>query len=107
MIEFQWKVTKLEAVDEGDLSNVVIISYFDCIGTEGDYTGMASSDVRLLPPDPSDFVPLDDITAEQATAWTIAALGDRAQVYEQMVEQQIEGMKLPKPQTVTLPWMNG
>ena len=107
MISYTWKVTKLEVIDEGPLSDVAVISYFECNGEEDGLKGMAGSDVRLLPPDPSDFTPLDDITAQQAVDWTIVALGDRALVYEEMVTQQIEGQKLPQPRAVELPWMNG
>lgn len=107
MISFNWKVTKLEVIDEGQLNNVAIISYFECQGQEDELKGMAGSDVRLLPPDPGNFTALDDITSEQATEWTLAALGDRSKVYEEMVTQQIEGQKEPKPKAVELPWMNG
>lgn len=107
MISYTWKVTKFEVIDEGPLSDVAVISYFECNGEEDGLKGMAGSDVRLLPPDPDNFVPLDDVTADEAVAWTLAALGERAQVYEEMVLQQIEGQKLPRPRAVELPWMDG
>lgn len=97
----------MEVIDEGQLSDVVIVSCFECEGKEDDIVGMVESDVRLLPPDPNNFTPLDSITSQQATDWTLAALGDRTQVYEDMVRQQIEGQKLPRPTAVELPWMNG
>jgi len=107
MISYTWKVTKFEVIDEGPLSDVAVISYFECNGEEDGLKGMAGSDVRLLPPDPSNFTPLDNITAQQAVDWTLAALGDRAKVYEEMVTQQIEGQKVQQPRAVELPWMNG
>ena len=107
MISFTWKVTKFEVINEGPLNDVAVISYFECDGEENGLKGNAGSDVRLLPPDPSHFTPLDDITAQQAVDWTLAALGDRAKVYEEMVTQQIEGQKEQKPKAVELPWMNG
>jgi hypothetical protein len=107
MIEFTWKITKFEVIDEGSLSDVAIISYFELWGNDGDLQGMVGSDVRLLPPDPGNFVPLDDITADEATAWTIAALGDKTQMFEEMVTTQIESQKVQQPRAVELPWMNG
>lgn len=107
MINFTWKVTKFEVVNEGPLNDVAVISYFQCDGEENGLKGNAGSDVRLLPPDPSNFTPLDNITAQQAIDWTLAALGDRAKVYEEMVTQQIEGQKVQQPRAVELPWMNG
>lgn len=107
MINYTWKVTKFEVIDEGPLSDVAVISYFECLGEEGGLKGSASSDVRLLPPDPGNFIPLDSVTADEAVNWTLAALGERAEVYEEMVKDQIEGQKLPVPRAVELPWMNG
>ena len=107
MIDYTWKVTKFEVIDEGSLSGIAVISYFDCLGEEDEFQGVASSDVRLLPPDPDNFIPLDSVTADEAVNWTLAALGDRAEVYEEMVKEQIEGQKLPVPKAVELPWMNG
>lgn len=107
MINYTWKVTKFEVIDEGPLSDVAVISYFECLGEEDGLKGNASSDVRLLPPDPGNFIPLDNVTSDEAIGWTLAALGDRAKVYEEMVRAQIEGQKLPTPRAVELPWMNG
>jgi len=106
MINYTWKVTKFEVIDENNLQGVAVISYFECHGEENGLKGNAGSDVRLLPPDPSNFIPLNSVTSEEAVGWTLAALGDRAQVYEDMVKDQIEGQKLPAPKAVELPWMN-
>jgi hypothetical protein len=107
MITYTWAVTGLEVVNEGDLSNVAIISYFVCNGEdETGLKGQAGSDTHLLPPDPSDFTDINNVTAQQAIDWTLAALGeDGVNRFETMVAQQIEGQKLPKPTFVELPWM--
>lgn len=107
MISYTWKVTKFEVINEGPLSDVAVISYFECNGEENGLRGVVGSDVRLLPPDPSNFIPLADVTSDEAVAWTLAALGDRAKICEEMVLQQIEEQKLPKPRAVELPWMDG
>lgn len=107
MITYTWSVTGLEVVNEGDLQNVAIISYFLCNGEdENGIKGQAGSDTRLLPPDPADFTNINDVTAQQATDWTLAALGaDGVDKFQSMVQQQIEGQYLPKPSFVELPWM--
>lgn len=107
MITYTWSVTGLEVINEGDLQNVAIISYFSCDGEdEGGIKGQARSDVRLLPPDPADFTDIDNVTEQQAADWTLAALGESGvERYEEMVKQQIEGQYLPKPRSVELPWM--
>lgn len=108
MITYTWKVTGLEVVNELDLQNVAIISYFTCSGfDENGVKGEAGSDVRLLPPDPANFTNINDVTAQQAVDWTLAALGENGVAnFETMVQQQIEGQYLPKPSFVELPWMD-
>ena len=108
MITYTWTVNQLEVVNEGDLQNVAIISYFTCSGEdENGLKGQANSDTRLLPPDPSDFTDINNVTAEQAVDWTLAALGEEGvDRYQTMVEQQIEGQMLPKPEFIELPWMS-
>jgi hypothetical protein len=108
MITYTWKVTKLEVVNEASLQDVAIISYFVCEGVDQDgVKGQAGSDVRLLPPDPANFTNIYDVTSQQAVDWTLAALGESGIIkFENMVEQQIEGQKLPKPEFVELPWMD-
>jgi len=108
MITYTWKVTALEAVNEGNLQDVAIISYFQCSGEdEAGLKGMARSDIRLLPPDPAHFTNINDVTAQQAVDWTLQALGTRGVTkFQNMVEQQIEGQKTQQPHFVELPWMD-
>lgn len=107
MITYTWSVTGLEVINEGDLQSVAIISYFLCNGEdENGIKGQAGSDTRLLPPDPNNFTSINDVTAQQAVDWTLAALGEAGvNRFETMVQQQIEGQYLPKPSFVELPWM--
>lgn len=108
MITYTWKVTRLEVINELNLQGVAIISYFTCSGLdENGVKGQVSSDVRLLPPDPNDFTDINDVTAQQAVDWTLAALGETGvNNFEAMVQQQIEGQYLPKSSFVELPWMD-
>ena len=56
-------------------------------------------------PDPTKFTPIEQVTKEQAVAWTKAALGGRVKEFEDRVIEQIERQRTPQPQTIVLPWM--
>lgn len=107
MITYSWKVNRIEVINDENLQNVAIISYFICHGEdENGLKGQAGSDTRLLPPDPNNFTDINQVTAEQAIDWTLEALGEsRIEQFQSMVEQQIEGQKLPSSKFIDLPWM--
>lgn len=107
MIAYTWAVKGLEVINESALQNVAIISYFSCKGVdENGLQGEAGSDVRLGSPDPNNFIDIDSVTAQQALDWTLSALGaSRVEQFQEMVSQQIEGQKQPRPRAVQLPWM--
>jgi hypothetical protein len=61
--------------------------------------------VNLLPANPDDFTPFDQITQEQALAWTQAALGpERVTNMETEVDFLIAQAAVPTPQPAPLPW---
>lgn len=101
-----WKITRLEIINKDDLNNVAIQSCFDVSGVdENDKRGFAQGDVMLLPPNPATFTPIQDVTEEQAIAWTKDALGPRVAQFEKMVEDQIASQYVEKPQAADLPWI--
>lgn len=110
MLNIEWKITRLEVINKDGLPNVAIQSCFDVKATEDfngkELQGFAQGDVLLLPPsDPSKFTDIQNVTEEQAIAWTKAALGDRVAEFEGRVSEQIGWQKQEKPEPVTLPWM--
>ena len=61
--------------------------------------------MNLLPANPDDFTPYDQITQAQALEWTQAALGpDRVAAMENEVDMLIAQAAVPTPQPAPLPW---
>jgi hypothetical protein len=61
--------------------------------------------VNLLPANPDDFTPFDQITQAQALEWTQAALGpERVAAMENEVDMLIAQAAIPTPQPAPLPW---
>jgi hypothetical protein len=61
--------------------------------------------VNLLPADPENFTPYNDITQAQALEWTQAALGpERVAAMENEVDMLIAQAAIPTPQPAPLPW---
>lgn len=61
--------------------------------------------VNLLPADPENFTPFNEITQEQALAWTKGALGeDRVNAMQNEVDILIAQANIPTPQPAPLPW---
>jgi len=107
-ISYSWKITRLEIINKDGLDNVAIQSCFDVSGVdENDKRGFAQGDVLLLPPaDPSNFTPINEVTEEQAIAWTKAALPNNGADFEARVAEQIASQYVAKPQPADLPWIN-
>lgn len=104
-ISFEWIITRLEVVNKDGLENVAIQACFDVKGSDGDLQGFTQSDVSFGNPDLTKFTPIEQVTKEQAVAWTKAALGDRVKELEACVIEQIERQRTPQSQAITLPWM--
>ena len=105
MIQFDWKITQIETMNEGDLENVVVTVCFDIDASEDGLKGFVQGDTKLLPPDAQNFVELADITEAQVIAWTKEALGDDGVArFEGMAQQQIDNQKVVQPKVVALPW---
>jgi hypothetical protein len=61
--------------------------------------------VNLLPANPDNFTPFDQITQAQALEWTQAALGpERVTNMETEVDFLIAQAAVPTPQPAPLPW---
>jgi hypothetical protein len=104
-ISIEWIITRLEVVNKDGLNNVAIQACFDVKGSDGYLQGFTQSDVSFGSPDPAKFTPIEQVTKEQAVAWTKAALGGRVKEFEDRVIEQIERQRTPQPQAIVLPWM--
>jgi len=104
MTNFTWQINGLQVMQTPE-PNTVMMSNFTIRGDEDGITGSVSYAVNLLPADPDNFTPFDQITQEQAILWTQTALGvDRVAAMEQEVQDQIDAQKIPEPQPAPLPW---
>jgi hypothetical protein len=89
------------------MTDYVCVSHWQCQGDDGEgHTGQVYSTVSFpVDPEKPDFTPYEDITLEQAIAWTQEALGEEqvAAVYTS-IDSQIEDQIHPKIVSPKLPW---
>jgi hypothetical protein len=104
MTTYVWTIQSLSVLQTPEPDTVVVTGYTltgEDAGTVADLSGVAV----LLPADPSNFTPYDQITEAQAIAWTQAALGPVVVGgLENNVQQLIDELKVPQPQPAPLPW---
>jgi hypothetical protein len=82
------------------------LSNFTVRGVEGELTASANHAVMLKPADPNNFLPYEQLTHDQAIAWTKDALEiDGVYWIEQEVQKQIDEQKQPVAVKVALPWV--
>ena len=102
-----WVISQLEFRNSEDqLSDVVIIVHYRRQATEvdGDKTYFAEtySTVNLPNPDPSKFIPYDQLTKAEVENWLdqVLPVAD----IDASLDAQIEQQKHPQTSTPALPW---
>jgi len=97
---FVWTINSLQVMNTPEPQTVVMSNF--TIAKDGQQVNYS---VNLLPANPDDFTPFDQITQEQPLAWTKAALGpDRVAAMENEVDMLIAQAAIPTPQPAPLPW---
>jgi hypothetical protein len=97
---FVWTINSLQVMNTPEPQTVVMSNF--TIAKDGQQVNYS---VNLLPANPDDFTPFDQITQEQALAWTQSALGeDRVAAMENEVAILIAQAAVPTPQPAPLPW---
>ena len=94
MTTYTWTFPEFEvAKSEDGLTDVVKVIHWRYSGTDGQYTADAYGTAALGEPNPSDFIPYDQITKE----WAIAAVSSQVDVEAMNAnfEGQIAKMKNP------------
>jgi hypothetical protein len=99
-MSFTWTVNSLQVMNSPEPQTVVMSNF--TIAKDGQQVNYS---VNLLPANPEDFTPYDQITQAQALEWTQAALGpDRVAALENEVDMLIAQAAIPTPQPAPLPW---
>ena len=97
---FTWTVNSLQVMNSPEPQTVVMSNF--TIAKDGQQVNYS---VNLLPANPDNFTPYDQITQAQALEWTQAALGpDRVAAMENEVDMLIAQAAIPTPQPAPLPW---
>jgi hypothetical protein len=97
---FTWTVNSLQVMNTPEPQTVVMSNF--TIAKDGQQVNYS---VNLLPADPENFTPYNEITQAQALEWTQAALGpDRVTAMENEVDMLIAQAAIPTPQPAPLPW---
>lgn len=106
-ITYTWKINNLEIVDQGNLKDVAIHSFFEVYGENDEgQKGFEQGDVKLMPVDPKSFTDIKNVSHEQAIVWTKNALTDDGKYFEDKIFQQIEWQKAPKSKLADLDWVS-
>tara|TARA_R100001086_G_scaffold82073_1_gene40223 strand:- start:1137 stop:1451 length:315 start_codon:yes stop_codon:yes gene_type:complete len=69
---------------------------------DGDYSASSYGTQSLNTENIKNFVPLEDVTNEIVVAWVKDALGEKVSLIKDSLDQQIEALKNPSTQTITL-----
>ena len=97
---YEWTINSLQVMNSPEPQTVVMSNFTIAkLGQQVNYS------VNLLPANPDDFTPFDQITQAQALEWTQAALGpERVTNMETEVDFLIAQAAIPTPQPAPLPW---
>jgi hypothetical protein len=99
-MSYNWTINSLQVMNSPEPQTVVMSNF--TIAKDGQSVNYS---VNLLPANPDNFTPFDQITQAQALAWTQAALGpDRVAAMENEVDILIAQAAVPTPQPAPLPW---
>lgn len=105
-MEITWSIIQLDyALSEGEHSNVVNHSHWQCIAEDADGNqGRVYNSIEIPTDDLSSFTPYADITEAQAIQWTKDALGsDTVAEMEARAAEELQIVKNPTEGSGT-PW---
>jgi len=100
-MDYKW--TRLEPLvkNEDDLSNVVVDIVCGMTATDGLYSAYQDTLHKLSPPDPSAFIPFEDLTLEWATEIADAVAEERG--FRESLDKQIAAAKV-RPTSKPFSW---
>jgi len=98
---YTWSRLQPLVKDEDDLSNVVVDLVCGMIGTDGEDSAYIDTLHKLSPPDPSSFIPFEDLTEEWTLEIANAVAEERG--FRDTLDSQIAAAKL-RPTTKPFSW---
>jgi hypothetical protein len=109
-LTYTWKLKSAKKGDIGDLSGVIVQTYWECTGTDEDGVSGTFHGATPFDPtgvDPEGFTPFEELTEAQVMGWIESIVTG---VYKDHVDEQIKRQILEKKLTVVevsedaLPW---
>ena len=100
----KWSINSMMVTND-IAPNMVTMTNFTLSDTQDGLTGQVSYSINILPADPNNYTPYDQVTEAQAIGWTQDAAGaERIASWEAEVQAQIDAQKVVTPQPAPLPW---
>lgn len=98
-ITYTWSLTSLKKKTSGDLNDIIVQTYWQKKGTDGDGNEGTFSGATPFDPDqvdPENFTTFEDLTEEQVLDWIKAVVvGNYEQHVNEKIAEQIEAKKNP------------
>lgn len=109
-INYEWKITCLKKASGSNLSNVIVQTYWNVVGTdengnEGAYSGATPFDLSKV--DPGNFMAYETLTEEVVIGWIKnAVLGSFNDFVEGQIQDQIASIGSEQDQVNegSFPW---
>ena len=98
---YNWSRLEPLVKDEDDLSNVVVDLVCGMTGTDGEYSAYIDTMHKLSAPDPSAFIPFDELTQEWVVEIADAVAEERG--FKATLDSQIAAAKV-RPTTKPFSW---
>tara|TARA_R110000868_G_scaffold355104_1_gene616373 strand:- start:81 stop:422 length:342 start_codon:yes stop_codon:yes gene_type:complete len=100
----KWTINSLMVTNDA-APDMVTMTNFTLSDTQDGLSGQVSYSLNLLPADPQNYTPYNQVTEAQAIQWTQEAAGAaRIASWEKEVQDQIDAQRIPTPQPAPLPW---
>lgn len=108
MIEYTWKVTKMDTLPEYDgRTDVVCAIHWVAMATDGTYSAQVRGVQDISLDADQSFTPYSDLTEEQVVGWFLGALGgERVAVVMADLDALIAVQANPPVVSLPLPWVD-
>ena len=109
-LTYTWAITSLKKTTDGNISNVVVQTYWTCTGTDADGdsgTFNGATPFPLSDVDPDNFIPYEQLTEADVLSWIQAVVvGAYKEHIDAQIMKQIALIKDPVVEVPSneLPW---